>query len=40
MERHRVVIDPLLCAGCGICAQICPSNAIVAYEEVEEAVES
>ena len=29
-QHSRASIDPLLCAGCGICAQLCPSGAIVA----------
>lgn len=27
-EEGRVIIDPLLCTGCGVCAIFCPSGAI------------
>ena len=26
---EKVRIDPVMCAGCAVCAQICPENAIV-----------
>ncbi|QTA83700.1 Indolepyruvate oxidoreductase, subunit IorA [Desulfonema limicola] len=29
LEKERIKIDPELCWGCSICAQICPENAIV-----------
>ncbi|MFZ3045029.1 MAG: indolepyruvate ferredoxin oxidoreductase subunit alpha [Desulfatirhabdiaceae bacterium] len=29
IENERVKIDPVMCAGCAVCAQICPENAIV-----------
>jgi indolepyruvate ferredoxin oxidoreductase alpha subunit len=27
-EKKKVMIDPLICTGCGICNQLCPFNAI------------
>ncbi|OQX23067.1 MAG: indolepyruvate ferredoxin oxidoreductase subunit alpha [Desulfobacteraceae bacterium IS3] len=29
LEGEKVKIDPVACAGCTVCAQICPENAIV-----------
>ena len=29
LEAERVKIDPVMCAGCAVCAQICPENAIL-----------
>jgi NAD-dependent dihydropyrimidine dehydrogenase PreA subunit len=32
MRSARVIlplIDPTLCTGCGLCAQLCPTNAVV-----------
>ncbi len=29
IHNSKVSIDPSLCTGCGLCAQICPKNAIV-----------
>jgi len=29
LEGDRVHIDPDLCVGCAVCAQICPENAIL-----------
>jgi len=29
LENDRVLIDPDLCVGCAVCAQICPENAIL-----------
>jgi len=29
LENDRVKIDPTICVGCAVCAQICPENAIV-----------
>lgn len=26
--KHKALIDPLLCTGCTVCAQVCPTNAI------------
>jgi indolepyruvate ferredoxin oxidoreductase alpha subunit len=31
-DRGRILIDEVLCTGCGVCAQMCPSGAIVAVE--------
>ncbi len=28
IKDNRVHIDPVLCVGCAVCAQICPENAI------------
>lgn len=27
--NERIKIDPVLCTGCALCAQICPENAIL-----------
>ncbi|MDI6686890.1 MAG: 4Fe-4S binding protein [Desulfobacterales bacterium] len=29
IQDKRVKIDPDMCVGCSICAQICPENAIL-----------
>jgi indolepyruvate ferredoxin oxidoreductase alpha subunit len=29
LGEESTVIDPVLCYGCGLCAQVCPHNAIV-----------
>jgi indolepyruvate ferredoxin oxidoreductase alpha subunit len=29
IEGENVKIDPDLCTGCAVCAQICPENAIL-----------
>ena len=29
LEAEKVKIDPVMCAGCAVCAQICPENAIL-----------
>ena len=29
IEDGQVCIDPSLCTGCGLCAKICPTNAII-----------
>lgn len=28
LEENKVVIEPSLCYGCGLCSQICPTKAI------------
>jgi indolepyruvate ferredoxin oxidoreductase alpha subunit len=32
IQNEKVKIDPDLCTGCTVCAQICPENAIVPYK--------
>jgi len=34
-NRPKTEIDPLLCTGCEICAQVCPVNAILFREQVQ-----
>jgi len=29
LEKEKVRIDPVQCAGCAVCAQVCPENAIL-----------
>jgi len=33
IKDNRVNIDPVLCAGCAVCAQICPENAILPIKD-------
>ncbi|MBW1698795.1 MAG: indolepyruvate ferredoxin oxidoreductase subunit alpha [Deltaproteobacteria bacterium] len=33
IEEEKVKIDPRLCTGCAVCAQVCPENAIVRVKE-------
>ena len=33
LEDDRARIDPVLCMGCSVCAQICPENAILPLKE-------
>ena len=33
IEADRVRIDPVLCTGCAVCAQVCPENAILPVKE-------
>jgi len=32
-NRAKTMIDPLLCTGCTVCMQVCPTNAINPFEE-------
>ena len=34
--RAKVEIDPLLCTGCDLCAQVCPSEAITFRAQMDE----
>jgi indolepyruvate ferredoxin oxidoreductase alpha subunit len=34
-QRPKALIDPLLCTGCEICAQVCPRDAILFRDQVE-----
>ena len=36
LEKGRVKIDPTLCVGCSVCAQICPEGAIVPLKTADE----
>jgi indolepyruvate ferredoxin oxidoreductase alpha subunit len=33
IQDERVKIDPDMCVGCSICAQICPENAILPFKK-------
>jgi indolepyruvate ferredoxin oxidoreductase alpha subunit len=33
IKDNRVTIDPVMCAGCAVCAQICPENAILPIKD-------
>ncbi|MBN1658432.1 MAG: indolepyruvate ferredoxin oxidoreductase subunit alpha [Anaerolineae bacterium] len=38
-RRPKALIDPLLCTGCEVCAQVCPRGAILFREQMTEAYE-
>ncbi len=33
INKNRVYIDPVLCSGCSVCAQICPEHAILPLKD-------
>jgi indolepyruvate ferredoxin oxidoreductase alpha subunit len=33
IKNGRVVINPVQCTGCAVCAQVCPENAILPIKE-------
>ena len=33
-ENGRIIIDPLICTGCGVCAYLCPNGAIQVMTDV------
>jgi indolepyruvate ferredoxin oxidoreductase alpha subunit len=35
-EAHKACVDTVLCAGCGVCASICPKGAIEKKEAVQD----
>jgi indolepyruvate ferredoxin oxidoreductase alpha subunit len=36
-QRPKALIDPLLCTGCEVCAQVCPWKAILFRDQMEAA---
>ena len=34
-QRPKALIDPLLCTGCEVCAQVCPVEAILFRDQIE-----
>jgi len=39
-NREKAAIDPLLCTGCEVCAQLCPEQAILFRAQVEEEIDA
>jgi len=37
-EEDKVVINKLLCKGCGVCGASCPENAITVYHFTNEQI--
>jgi indolepyruvate ferredoxin oxidoreductase alpha subunit len=34
-KRKKARIDPVLCNGCGVCSQVCPTGAIFQTQKLE-----
>ncbi len=34
--KGKIVVDPALCKGCGLCVEACPNNLLVLGEDLNE----